>query len=137
MKRATERATERAMRKRILVTLAAALLLAATAVAAQAETLSWNAVTTYTDGTSVGTATVTYQAYWSTNASLSGLAPLGSSTTSTSRAFSVDTEGMPRGSIVYLTCKATVGGVDSALASPLSWNVPSKAPAAPANLRLN
>lgn len=114
-----------------------ALAFVATAVAAQAETLSWNAVTTYTDGTSVGTATVTYQAYWTTSSSLTSLTPIGAATTSTSRAFAVETEGMPRGSIIYFTCKATVGGVDSGLASALSWNVPSKAPSAPGNLRIN
>ena len=112
------------------------LAILATAIAAQAETLAWNAVTTYTDGTSVGSATVTYQAYWTTNSNMTGLTALGTSGTATSVTFNIDTAGMPRGSIVYFTSKATVNGTDSALATPLSWNVPTKAPAPPGNLRM-
>jgi 3D (Asp-Asp-Asp) domain-containing protein len=112
------------------------LAILATAIAAQAETLAWNAVTTYTDGTSVGTAAVNYQAYWTTNSNMTGLTALGTSGTATSRTFNVDTEVMPRGSIIYFTAKATVNGTDSALATPLSWTVPTKAPSAPASLRL-
>ena len=112
------------------------LAILATAIAAQAETLAWNAVTTYTDGSSIGTATVTYQAYWTTNSNLTGLTALGTSGTALTRTFNVDTELMPRGSIIYLTSKATVNGTDSALATPLSWNVPTKAPAPPGNLRM-
>ena len=114
--------------------------IASTALPAAAETLSWNAVTTYTDGTSIGNATVTYQAYWSTSSALTNLKALGTSSTSTSRTFNVDTEAMARGSVIYFTSKATVGGVDSALASALSWNVPpaaTKVPVAPGNLRMN
>ena len=130
------------MKRNTIITMGLVFLMfiAATAVTAQAETLSWNAVTTYTDGTSIGSATVTYRAYWSTNSNLTNLDTLGSSTTSTSKNFSVDSEGMPRGSTVYFTTKATVGGVDSALSSSLSWNVPAgttPAPSAPTNLRMN
>lgn len=108
------------------------------AVSAAAETLSWNAVTTYTDGTAIAPATVSYRAYWTTDASLAtGLTAVGTSTTSTSVTFDVTTSGMPRGSIIYFTCKATVNGVDSAPATALSWNVPNKTPSSPANLRLN
>ena len=110
----------------------------ATAIAAQAETLAWNAVTTYTDGTSIGSATVTYQPYWTTDSTLAtGLTALGSSSTATTATFNIDTVGLPRGSIIYFTCKATVNGTASALATALSWNVPTKAPAAPSNLRMN
>lgn len=105
---------------------------------AAAETLSWDAVTKYTDGTDIAPATVSYRAYWTTDASLAtGLTSIGSSTASTSVVFDVTASGMPRGSIIYFTCKSTVNGVDSALASALSWNVPVKAPSSPANLRLN
>lgn len=107
------------------------------AAPAAAETLSWTAVTQYTDGTPIGSATVTYQAYWTLNSTLTGLTALGSAGSSTSRTFNVDTAGMPRGSIIYFTCKATVAGVDSSLASALSWNVPTKSPSAPSNLQLN
>jgi len=129
------------MPRKVIITLFAFLLaVAATAVTAQAETLSWNGVTTYTDGTSIGNASVTYQAYWTTNSNLTNLDTLGSSTTSTSKNFSVDNEGIPRGSVVYFTVKATVNGTDSALASSLSWNVPAgttNVPSAPQNLRMN
>lgn len=108
------------------------------AVSAAAETLSWDAVTKYTDGTDIAPATVSYRAYWTTDGSLAtGLTAIGTSTTSTSVTFDVTTSGMPPGSIIYFTCKATVNGVDSAPASPLSWNVPNKTPSSPANLRLN
>jgi hypothetical protein len=49
-------------RKPIILLFAFLLAIAATAVNAQAETLAWNAVTTYTNGTSIGSATVTYTA---------------------------------------------------------------------------
>jgi hypothetical protein len=127
-------------RKVIIMLFAFLLVVGATAVIAQAETLSWNAVNTYTDGTSIGNSTVTYQAYWSTSSNLTNLHTLGSSGTSTSRSFNVDSAGMPRNSTVYFATKATVGGVDSALSSSLSWNVPAgtiNVPSAPSNLRLN
>jgi hypothetical protein len=115
------------------------LAILATAIAAQAETLSWNAVTTYTDGTSIGSTTVTYQAYWSTSSGTSGLTALGSSTTSTSVAFNIDTAGMPRGQTIYFRSRATVAGVNSAYSSALSWAVPAaaaKTPTAPGNLHI-
>jgi len=127
-------------RKVIIMLFAFLLAVAATAVTAHAETLSWNAVTTYTDGSYIGSATVTYQAYWSTSSNLTNLRTLGSSGTSRSRTFNVDSAGMPKGSTVYFTTKATVGGVDSALSSSFSWNVPAatpKVPSAPGNLRMN
>ena len=116
------------------------LAILATGIAAQAETLSWNAVTTYTDGTSIGSVTVTYQAYWSTSSALTNLNSLGSSTISTSVTFNIDTAAMPRGSAIYFTSRSTVNGAASALATPLSWTVPTvptKTPSAPANLRMN
>jgi len=117
------------------MTLFAVLLLSGVA---SAETLSWDAVTKYTDGSNIAPGSVTYRAYWTTDATLAtGLNAIGSSSSSTSVAFDVTASGMPRGSIIYLTCKATVAGVDSSLASPLSWNVPIRTPASPANLRLN
>jgi hypothetical protein len=115
------------------------LAILATAIAAQAETLSWGAVTTYTDGTSIGSTTVTYQAYWSTSSGTNGLTALGSSTTSTSVAFNIDTAGMPRGQTIYFRCRATVAGVNSAYSASLSWAVPAaaaKTPTAPGNPHL-
>ena len=125
------------MKRKLFPALLLLLFAVSFAASASAETLSWDAVTQYTDGTSIGSATVTYQAYWTTNSNLTGLNTLGSSGSSTSRTFDVTASGMPRGPIVYFTCKATVGGVDSSLASALSWNVPNRSPASPANLRLN
>ena len=127
-------------RKPIIMLFAFLLAIAATAVTAQAETLAWNAVTTYTNGTPIGGATVTYQAYWSTSSNLTNLQTLGSSGTATSRTFNVDSTGMQRNSTVYFTVKSTVNGVDSALATAMSWNVPAgtpPVPSAPTNLRMN
>lgn len=119
---------------RIFMAFLLVLALAAFAAAAHAETLSWNAVTTYTDGSSIGTATVTYEAIWSTSQSLSSPQPLTES--GTTAPFVIDAEGMPRGSMIYFSARATVGGVNSAWATPLSWLVPTKAPSAPTNLRM-
>lgn len=109
------------------------------AIPVRADTLSWDAVTRYTDGTNIAPAMVSYRAYWTTDASLAtGLTTIGSSTTSTSVNFEVAASGMPRGAVVYFTCKSTVNGMDSELASPLSWDVPTlgRGPSCPANLRL-
>ncbi len=106
------------------------------AIAAQAETLSWNAVTTYTDGSSIGTTPVTYTAVWSTSSSLTTPTTLASATSSTSTAFNIGTAGMPRGSTIYFGVKSTVGGVDSAYSTALSWLVPALAPSSPGNLRV-
>ena len=129
------------MTRKIIITLFALLLaVGATAVSARAETLSWNGVTTYTNGDPIGNATVTYRAYWTENSNLTNLNTLGSSTTSASKSFNVDTENMPRGSVIYFTVRATVNNTDSALASPFSWNVPAattNVPSAPTNLRMN
>lgn len=118
--------------KRILL---AIVLLLSTAAISRAETLSWNAVTTYADGTSIGSATVTYEAIWSTSQSLSSPQPLTES--GLTAPFNIDTEGMPRGTAIYFSCRATVSGVSSSWATPLSWQVPTKAPSAPTNLRMN
>lgn len=127
-------------RKSITMVFVVLLAIGATAAVAQAETLSWSAVTTYTDGTAIGGATVTYQAYWSTGTGTTGLNPVGTSGTSTSRTFNVDTEGMPRGQSIYFRSRATVAGIDSAYSAPLQWAVPAatpKVPSAPSNLNMN
>jgi hypothetical protein len=62
---------------------------------------------TYTDGTWIGSATVTYQACWTTN--------------SKSGSFNVDTEGMPRGTVIHFTSGATVNGTNATLATPLPF----------------
>jgi len=102
-----------------------------------AETLSWNAVTTYTDGSTIPSATSkTYRAFWSISSSLVTLHEIGSSSSSVSRTFNVDSVGMVRGTSVYFTVRAIVNGVDSANAAPLAWSVPSLAPSSPTNLRM-
>ena len=129
--------------KKIHVTglLALAGILVFGSAAAHAETLSWNAVTTYTDGSGVGSAAVTYTAVWSTSSSLSSPTTLASSISSTSTAFSIGTAGMPRGTTVYFAVRSRVGGVDSAYSAPLSWTVPNltpvaKTPSSPNNVRV-
>jgi hypothetical protein len=122
--------------KIIILSLAFVLCTVVFSFTAQAETLSWNAVTTYTDGSSIGAVTVTYTAVWSTSSSLGSPTMLASSISGTSTIFNVTTAGMPRGSTIYFAAKATVGGVDSSLSTPLSWRVPSVSPSSPANLRL-
>lgn len=112
-----------------------ALLLLAIPLTAWSETLSWNATTTYTDGSPIS-GTVTYQPFWATDAALTTQHNLGSAISGTSIPFSVDTEGMPRGSSVYFSVRAIASGVASANANPLSWPVPNKAPSAPGNLRI-
>ncbi len=127
-------------RKAITMLFVFLMAIGATAAIAQAETLSWSAVNTYTDGTSIGGAAVTYQAYWSTSTGTSGLNPIGSSTTSTSRTFNVDTEVMPRGQTIYFRSRATVAGSNSAYSSAFQWTVPAatpKVPSAPNNLQMN
>ena len=122
--------------KRIILSLALATSILVCAAGARAETLSWNAVTTYTDGSSIGSATVTYTAIWSTSSSLTSPTALASGTSSTSATFSIGTAGMPRGSTIYFGVKSTVAGVDSAYSTALSWNVPNLTPSSPGNLRV-
>ena len=121
--------------KRVILSIAIVTFLLICAAGAQAETLSWNAVTTYTDGSSIGSATVTYTAVWSTSSSLSSPTTLVSATSTTSTTFSISTAGMPRGSTIYFGVKATVASVDSAY-STLSWLVPNLSPAAPGRPRV-
>lgn len=129
-------------RKIVMLSLAFALAIAAFPLLALAETLSWNAVTTYTDGSAI-TSPVTYTAVWSTSSSLSSPTTLASSITTTSTTFNITTAAMPRGSTIYFGVRATVGGVNSAYSTPLSWLVPASttpvpalAPSTPGNLRL-
>ncbi len=123
------------MQKKVVIVLFAIILaVAATAAPSRAETLAWTAPTTYTDGTSIGSATITYRAFWYTSPST--LHEIGSAGTSTTRTFNVDTEGMTRGTTVNFTARAIVGGVESTNAPALSWNVPTKAPSAPSNVRM-
>jgi hypothetical protein len=123
-------------KRSVLIGLLLLVVLIAMPTNVRSETLSWNAVTTYTDGSSIGTATVVYQGFWATDLSMTTKHNLGTADAGTSEVFSIDTEGMARGTTVYFSVYATVGGVNSANATPLSWLVPNKVPSAPSNLRV-
>jgi len=121
--------------KSIILSLVLVVVVIICAGAAQAETLSWNAVTTYTDGSAIGSA-VTYTAIWSTSSSLTSPTTLVAGTSSLSSTFNITTAAMPRGSTIYFGVKSTVGGVDSAYSTALSWAVPTLSPSSPSNLRV-
>jgi hypothetical protein len=110
------------------------LLLAAIASApgdghAEIHTLSWNAVTTYTDAAPIEPAkSVTYDIYWTTDASLStgSLRTVASSVSQTSTPIDTDALGLPAGQTVYFTAIAVLStGEKSDFASPYSWKVPA------------
>ena len=94
-----------------------------------AETISWSAVTTYTDGTPIEpTRTVRYDIYWTADAGLSAasLRTIASSVAVTSATFDPDVQGMTRGQTVYFTGNAVLStGERSALASAYRWTVPT------------
>ena len=110
-------------------------ILAALATPAFAEqrTVSWNPVTTYTDGAPIEAGkTVTYSAYWTTDPGLGSLHTIGSSLATTYTTFDPDVQGMPRGGTVYFTAKATLNtGEESALSPGYAWLVPIITPPPP------
>ena len=106
---------------------------------AETRTISWGAVTTYTDGTPIEAGkTVTYTAYWTTDPGLGSLRTIGTSLATTSTTFDPDAQGMTRGGTVYFTVKAllSTGGEASALSPPYPWVVAlaTPTPAAPKNI---
>ncbi|TRZ97988.1 MAG: hypothetical protein D4R80_06000 [Deltaproteobacteria bacterium] len=115
-------------------------ILSALAISAFAETrtISWNPVTTYTDGSAIETGkTVTYSAYWTTDFGLGSLHTIGTSLAATSATFDPDVQGMTRGGTVYFTAKAVLNtGEESVLSPAYPWVVPpaastTRAPSAP------
>jgi hypothetical protein len=95
---------------------------------AETLTISWNAVTTYTDGTPIEAGTVvTYNCYWTSDPGL-GAASLRTIASAVSRNFATfdpDQENMPHGQTVYFTAEALLGtGEKSTLAAAYSWTVP-------------
>jgi hypothetical protein len=98
----------------------------ATSAFAETRTISWNPVTTYTDGTPIEAGkTITYSAFWTTDPGLGSLHDIGTSLATTSTTFDPDVLGMPRGGTVYFTAKAVLNtGEDSVLSSAQSWVVP-------------
>ena len=108
---------------------------------AETRTISWNPVTTYTDGTPIeAVKTVNYTSYWSTDPGLGSLTGIGPAVTATSTTFDPDVLGMTRGGTVYFTAKAVLNtGEESALSPAHAWVVPvvTPLPDAPKNIGLN
>lgn len=124
--------------KKILVGVFSILMLVLTSGPGRAETktLSWDAVTTYTDGSPIAPGTVSYTMFWSASASLTSQHIVANGITGTTQTFDVNTQGMVRGSTVYFSGYASVGTNNSANAVSLAWIAPYKVPNAPTNLRL-
>ena len=93
---------------------------------AETRTISWTAVTTYTDGTPIEAGkTVSYSAYWTTDPGLGSLHTIGTSLATTSTTFDPGVQGMIRGGTVYFTLKAVLNtGEESSLSPAYAWVVP-------------
>jgi len=106
--------------------------------------ISWDAVTTYTDGTLIGTGkTILYAVYWTPDIWLEGgsLHPIGSPTSATSLSFDSEVAGMTGYQTVYFTVKTVLDtGEDSSFSEAFAWDVPIDAgialetPIAPENM---
>jgi len=124
------------------LTMIAILMTAIPRAFAETRTISWDPVTTYADGTSIEAGkTVSYTAYWTTDAGLSpaSLHQIASSLAQTAAAFDPDLQGMKGGQTVYFTAKSVLStGESSAFSIAYPWVVPlgtpSRNPAAPANI---
>ena len=109
-------------------------ILAALALPAFAETrtISWNPVSTYTDGTPIEAGkTILYTVYWTTDPGLSAasLRTFGTSLSTTTTTFDPGVQGMTRGGTVYFTAKAVLNtGEESALSPAYPWVVPVVTP---------
>jgi len=111
---------------KVLLWIGIAAALAAPAFA-ETRTVSWDPVTTYTDGTPIEAGkTVTYSAYWTTDPALGSLRTIGTSLAATSTTFDPDVQGMPRGGTVYFTAKAVLNTDEESVLSPaFPWVVPT------------
>ena len=119
-----------------LLLMTIAILLASIPSAfADTRTISWDPVTTYTDGTPIEAGkTVSYMAYWTTDPGLGSLHTIGTNLATNSTSFDPDVQGMTRGGTVYLTAKAFLStGEASELSPAYTWVVApvTRAPAAP------
>ncbi|HEX8043937.1 hypothetical protein [Candidatus Deferrimicrobium sp.] len=88
---------------------------------AETRTLTWNAVSTYSDGTPIeSNVYITYNMYWSSDAGLSpgSLNPLVSSAVQTTYTFDPDLVGMPRGTTFYLTGETVLSTGEKSLLTP-------------------
>jgi len=118
------------MKKATIGLLALGIFLAACGIASAAtHTISWSPATTYTDGTTISGATVTYSLYWSTSSSLSSVNAIATGLTGTSRTFDPSALGMTAGSTVYFAMKTTLSsGAESGYSSAVLWAVPAAVP---------
>ena len=121
----------------VLCTILSLPLLCATGLA-ETRQVSWDPVTTYSDGTLIepGKA-VGYTIYWSADPALSAgsLRELVSNQSGTSATFDPDTSGMARGQTIYVTAKSVLStGEESILSAAVQWVVPLKVPEEPSIL---
>jgi hypothetical protein len=127
-------------RKTIVMMFVVSLAIGAAAIPVQAETLSWNAVTTYEDGSPIeGGKTIQYKAYWSHDPSLTPetLRALVSETREISVAFDPEEQGMVGHKIIYFTVKTVLDtGEESSLSETLAWRLSNKKPGIPGNGRI-
>ena len=111
----------------LLACLASALALPVLSMA-ETRTLTWNAVTTYNDGTPIeSNVYVMYNIYWTSDAGLiaDSLRPVVSSAVQTTYTFDPDLAGMPRGTTFYLTGETVLS---TGAKSPLTPAIPSSLP---------
>jgi hypothetical protein len=96
---------------------------------AETGTLTWNAVTTYNDGTPIeSNVYITYNMYWTSDAGLSAdsLRPVVSSAVQTTYTFDPDLAGMPRGTTFYLTGETVLStGAKSSLSPAIPSSLPN------------
>lgn len=96
---------------------------------AEIRTLTWNAVTTYNDGTPIeSNVYIMYNMYWTSDAGLSAdsLRPVVSSAVQTTYTFDPDLAGMPRGTTFYLTGETVLStGVKSSLSPAIPSSLPN------------
>ena len=112
----------------LLACLASALALPGLSKA-ETRTLTWNAVTTYNDGTPIeSNVYIMYNMYWTSDAGLSAdsLRPVVSSAVQTTYTFDPDLAGMPRGTTFYLTGETVLStGVKSSLSPAIPSSLPN------------
>jgi hypothetical protein len=99
--------------------------------------LSWNPVTSYTNGAPIEAGkSASYTVFWTTDPGLAAgtLRLLASSVQGTSTVFSPSAQGMIPNQRVYFTAKTVLSsGEESSLSTGLSWRVSNKGPGSPSN----
>lgn len=111
----------------------AVFLVVVPSVVAETYQISWNAVTTFTDGSAIpGSAAVTYDVYWTSDSGLAqNLHSIAASASATSASFDPATAGMTRGQTIYFAARTHLStGEQSSLSTGYSWVVPTS-PSAP------